>query len=105
MCVYVCAQLCPILSDPMDCSLPGFSLSMGFSRQEYWSRLPFPTPGDLSHPGIEPVSLESPAFADGFFIMEPSGKLITILLIVILYLNETKKNSLNPPYFRNSLNS
>ena len=33
-------------------------LSMGFSRQEYWSGLPFPSPGDLPHPGIEP---ESPA--------------------------------------------
>ena len=105
MCVYVCAQWCPVLSDPMDCSLPGFSLSMGFSRQEYWGWLSFPNPGELSHPGIEPVSLEPPALADGFFIMEPSGKLITILLIVILYLSETKKNSLNPPYFRNSLNS
>ena len=31
-------------------------LSMGFSRQEYWSGLPFPPPGDLSDPGIEPVS-------------------------------------------------
>ena len=89
--VYVCAQWCPVLSDPMDCSLPGFSLSMGFSRQEYWGWLPFPNPGELSHPGIEPVSLEPPALADGFFIMEPSGKLITILLIVILYLGETKK--------------
>ena len=36
-------------------------LSMGFPRQEYWSRLPFPPPGDLPHPGIEPLSLASPA--------------------------------------------
>ena len=36
-------------------------LSMEFSRQEYWSGLPFPTPGDLSNPGIEPVSPASPA--------------------------------------------
>ena len=42
-------------------------LSMEFSRQEYWSGLPFPTPGDLPSPGIEPVSLESPALAGGFF--------------------------------------
>ena len=39
------------------------SLSMGFPRQEYWSRLPFPTPGDLPGPGIEPVSLASPTLA------------------------------------------
>ena len=37
-----------------------------FSRQEYWSGLPFP-PGDLSHPGIEPTSIMSPALAGGFF--------------------------------------
>ena len=36
------------------------SLSMGFSRQEYWSGLPFPSPGDLPDPGIEPRSLVSP---------------------------------------------
>ena len=39
---------------------------MGFPRQEYWSRLPFPPPGDLPDPGIEPVSLGSPALAGGF---------------------------------------
>ena len=38
------AQSCPTLWDPMGCSLPGSS-SMGFSRQEYWSGLPFPSPG------------------------------------------------------------
>ena len=40
---------------------------MGFSRREYWSGLPFPPPGDLANPGIEPVSLTSPALAGGFF--------------------------------------
>ena len=43
------------------------ALSMGLSRQEYWSRLPFPTPGDLPDPGIEPTSLVSSALAGGFF--------------------------------------
>ena len=42
-------------------------LSMGFSRQEYWSGLPFPLPGDLSDPGIEPKFLTFPALAGGFF--------------------------------------
>ena len=42
-------------------------LSMGFPRQEYWSGLPFPPPGDLPDPGIKPVSLVSPALAGGFF--------------------------------------
>ena len=46
-------------------------LSMGFPRQEYWSGLPFPPPGDLPHPGMEIVS---PALAGGFFTTEPSGK-------------------------------
>ena len=42
-------------------------LSMGFSRQNYWSRLPFPPPGDLPDPEMEPTSLASPALAGGFF--------------------------------------
>ena len=42
-------------------------LSMGLSRQEYWSRLPFPPPGNLPYPEMEPVSLTSPALAGGFF--------------------------------------
>ena len=42
-------------------------LSMGFSRQEYWSGLPSPSPGDLTYPGIEPASLMPSALADGFF--------------------------------------
>ena len=43
------------------------SLSMGYPKQEYWSGLPFPPPGDLLNPGIEPTSLVSPALAGGFF--------------------------------------
>ena len=43
------------------------SLSMGFSRPECWSGLPFPSPGDLPLPGVEPASLISPALAGGFF--------------------------------------
>ena len=40
---------------------------MGFSRQEYWSGLPGPPPGDLLDPGLEPTSLMSPALVGGFF--------------------------------------
>ena len=43
---------------------------MGFPRQEYWSGLPFPSPGYLPNPGIEPVP---PALAGGFFTAEPLG--------------------------------
>ena len=46
-------------------------LSMGFSRQEYWSGLPFPPPGDLLNPGIKPGS---PALGGGFFTPVPPGK-------------------------------
>ena len=46
-------------------------LSMGFSRQEYWSGLPFPPPGDLLNPGIEPVPPASPAWAGKFLTALP----------------------------------
>ena len=49
-------------------------LSMGFPRQEYWRGLPFPILGDLSDPGIEPVSPGSHALAGRFFTTEPPGK-------------------------------
>ena len=42
-------------------------LSLGFARQEYWSGLSFPSPGDLPDPGIEPTSLEFLALVGGFF--------------------------------------
>ena len=60
--------------DPMDCIALQAHLSIGFLRQEYWSGLPFPSPGDLLDPGIEHVSLESPALAGGFFTTGPPGK-------------------------------
>ena len=49
-------------------------LSIGFSRQECWSGLPSPPPGDLPDPGIEPSSLKSPALAGGFFTTGTPGK-------------------------------
>ena len=51
--ICVCAQSCLTLYNPMDCRPPA-SLVHGISRQEYWSGLPFPSPGDLPNPGIEP---------------------------------------------------
>ena len=56
-------QLCLTLFDPMDYLAHQAPLFMGFSRQEYWSGLPCPPPGDLPDPGIEPTS---PALAGGF---------------------------------------
>ena len=57
ICACVCkvAQSCPTLCDPWTVAYQA-SPSMGFSRQEYWSGLPFPSPGDLTDPGIEPGS-------------------------------------------------
>ena len=49
-------------------------LCMKFFRQEYWSELPFPSPGDLPSPGIKPRSPSSPALAGGFFTTVPPGK-------------------------------
>ena len=49
-------------------------VSMRFPRQEYWSGLPFPSPGNLPNPGMDPTSLASPSLAGGFFTTEPPGK-------------------------------
>ena len=68
----------------MDCSLPGSSVH-GILRQEYWNGLPFPSPGDLPDPGIEP---ESPALLGRFFTTEFPGKL----------LNSGKGPSESPPF-------
>ena len=73
VCVCVCAhtclvaKLCLTLFDPMDCILPHSSIH-GFPRQEYWGGLPFPFPGDLPHPGIEPGS---PALQEDSLPAEP----------------------------------
>ena len=54
-------QSCPTLCDALDLSPLGSSVLLGFFRQEYWSGLPFPPPGDLPNPGTEPVPPASPA--------------------------------------------
>ena len=55
VCCCLVPKLCPTVCDPKDYSPPGPSV-LGFPRQEYWSGLPFPSPGDLSNPGIKPAS-------------------------------------------------
>ena len=68
----VSAESLTTLCDPCDpCQA---SLSMTFPRQEYWSGLPFPSPGDLPDPGIEPTSPVFPAVAGGFSTTGPPGK-------------------------------
>ena len=58
-------------------------LSMGFSRQEYWSGLPWPPPGDLPDPVIESKSLTSPALAGKFFTISARGKPLNVLCWVL----------------------
>ena len=65
-------------------------LSMEFSRQEYWNGLPSPSPGDLPEPGIEPLSLESPALAGMFFTSWGTGEapllgsVVKVIIIIIM---------------------
>ena len=54
------------------------SLSMGFSRQEYWSGLPFPSPGDLPNPGVEP---RSPALQADALPSKPPGKPLSNIML------------------------
>ena len=72
-------------------------LSMGFSRQEYWSGLPFPSPGDLPDPEIQ---LTSPALSGRFFTTEPPWKPITVILNILKrsywkFKNELEKKCCN----------
>ena len=68
MCCAKSLQSCLTLCDTMDCHVARQApLSMGFSRQEYWTGLPCPSPGVLPNPGLEPMSLASPALAGSFF--------------------------------------
>ena len=65
---YVCAKsLCHVWSFATLWTIAHLALSMGFSRQESWSGVPFPTPGNLPDQGIEPTSLTSPSLAGGLF--------------------------------------
>ena len=64
---------CPVMSEwTIACQA---SLFMGFPREDYWSGVPFPSPGDLPDPEIEPVS---PALAGRFFTTEPPGKVFSL---------------------------
>ena len=73
VCVCVCVCVHSVLSDslatPWTLALQA-PLPMGFSRQEYWNGLPFPSPGYLPHPGMTPTSL---ALTGGFFTTVPPG--------------------------------
>ena len=73
----MCAQIVLLFATPWSvvCQAP---LSVEFSRQEYWSGLPFPTPGNLLHPAIQPATSAS---RGGFFFNVPLGKLSLLFAV------------------------
>ena len=73
------AQSCPTLCDPMDCSCQA-PLSVGCRRQECWSRLPFPSPGDLPEPGISRVS----CIAGEFFTTLPPKNSVSLSTLLVM---------------------
>ena len=78
---------CSVVSDTPWTVACQAALSIGFPRLKYWSELPFPSPGDLLHPGIES---ESPALVGRFFTTEPHGKptfLFKVEEYSIVYIN------------------
>ena len=83
-------QSCPALCDLWTITLQ-VSMSMGFSRQEYWSELPFPSPGDLPKPGIKPGSLMSPALAGRCFTTSaPLGSPQLCLLLLLSHFSRVR---------------
>ena len=82
ICMYVCVCVCVCVLSHVQLFATLWiiahqaPLSMGFSRQEYWSRLPFPSTGDLLHPGIKPVSPASPALQADSLSLKPLGHLV-----------------------------
>ena len=84
VCVCVCVCVCSVMSDsviPWTVALQA-PLSTGFSRQEYWSELPFSSPGDLPDPGIElsPTSLE---LEGGFFTTSTTCEAPKFILLFV----------------------
>ena len=72
-----------VISDSL--RLYGLSpLSKGFSRQDYWSGLPFPSPGDLPDPRMEPESLKSPVLTGRFFTISTTWDIIGLILCLIV---------------------
>ena len=84
-------------------------LSMGFSRQEYWSGLPCPPPGDLPDPGIEPTSPMSPVLAGGFFTAsanwEAGNSCVHTYVLSLLDLPPTPGSPLTPAHIPPSRSS
>ena len=78
------AQLCPTLCDPWTVAHQA-PPSMGFSRQEYWSGLPFPSPGNLPNPGIGPRSPTLQADAFNFCTTRGYRYLQQLVYVMVLF--------------------
>ena len=89
-------QSCPVTSWTAACQPPLF---MGFSRQECWSGLSFPSPGDLSNPGIKPMSPAVSALAGGFFTTEPLGKSGTQARVICRLRSAGTQNTITGPFY------
>ena len=101
------AQSCLTLCDPKYCTRQT-PLSMGFSRQESWSGLPCPPPGDLPNPGTEPMSPSSSALAVGFLTSKPPGKLSPVPYAPVIKCNQSwkmKTHALISPTSKEKLHS
>ena len=97
-CIYICVCACMlscfsyvalVMSDSLQhhgLQLTRLLCPWGFSRQEYWSGLPFPPPGDLPDAGIEPVSLMSPALAGSFFTTNATWEAPYLYLYAQVYI-------------------
>ena len=83
----------PALCDPRGLQPLRLLCPWGYSRQEHWGGLPCPPPGDLPDPGIDPLSVASPALAGGFFTSAPPGETLGCLKVAI-----QKKKKTCPTY-------
>ena len=97
MCVQVNMHLCYVTSVMSNSVTPWTvdyqtPLSVGFSRQEYWSGLPCPPPGDLPNPGIEPTSLMSPSLAGGFFTASTTWEALIAIPKLLLVVGRGETN-------------
>ena len=90
------AKWCPTLATPWTVACQAV-LSMGFSRQEYWSGLPFPSPGDLPNPGIKPWS---PALQADSLLTELQGKPNNKYIYIYIYTNWNFFHLLFPYIFK-----
>ena len=102
------AQPCSTFCNSVDCYLPGSSVH-GILRQEYWSGLSFPSPGDLFNPGTEPgspalqaESLPSEPLEGGFLIIGPPGKSFLLGLVELLSEFQNRTGSELPKHWQGS---